>query len=206
MSAPTLALILYAAFGFFGIVLRMWIQYRRTGSSGFIGLREGAGPAEVLGAVLLVVGIGGGVEAAAEASTGNLEPIEALDAAGVRVVGGALALIGIGFALYAQLAMGNSWRLGVGSAGDRTELITGGPFELVRNPIYTGMIAGFAGIALLTPNWLALASAAAVLASLEIQTRLAEEPHLLEVHGQAYADYAAGVGRFVPGMGRLRRR
>jgi protein-S-isoprenylcysteine O-methyltransferase Ste14 len=28
-------------------------------------------------------------------------------------------------------------------------------------------------------------------------------PHLLSMHGRAYADYAARVGRFVPGVGRI---
>ena len=37
-----------------------------------------------------------------------------------------------------------------------------------------------------------------------MQVRAVEEPHLLATHGRAYADYAARVGRFVPGIGRLR--
>jgi protein-S-isoprenylcysteine O-methyltransferase Ste14 len=36
-----------------------------------------------------------------------------------------------------------------------------------------------------------------------LQVRAVEEPYLLSVHGDAYATYAARVGRFVPGVGRL---
>ena len=41
------------------------------------------------------------------------------------------------------------------------------------------------------------------IAGLEIQTRAVEEPYLRELHGKAYARYAARTGRFVPGVGRL---
>jgi hypothetical protein len=40
--------------------------------------------------------------------------------------------------------------------------------------------------------------------ALELQTRLIEEPYLSRIHGEQDADYAARVGRFLPGIGRLR--
>ncbi len=40
--------------------------------------------------------------------------------------------------------------------------------------------------------------------ALELQTRAVEESHLRRLHGSRYAAYAARVGRFVPGLGRLR--
>jgi len=39
--------------------------------------------------------------------------------------------------------------------------------------------------------------------ALAAQTRL-EEKHLAGLHGPSYRAYAARVGRFVPGVGRLR--
>jgi protein-S-isoprenylcysteine O-methyltransferase Ste14 len=100
--------------------------------------------------------------------------------------------------------MGDSWRVGVDPA-ERTELVTDGPFALVRNPIFAAMIPFFAGIALLAPNALTIAGAVLLVAALELQIRFVEEPHLSRVHGQSYDDYAARVGRFVPGVGRLGR-
>ena len=50
-----------------------------------------------------------------------------------------------------------------------------------------------------------LAAVACAVTSLELQTRVVEEPHLLRTHGDEYASYAARVGRFVPGVGRLSR-
>lgn len=37
--------------------------------------------------------------------------------------------------------------------------------------------------------------------TIELQVRVVEEPYLSATHGQAYGDYAARVGRFIPGVG-----
>jgi protein-S-isoprenylcysteine O-methyltransferase Ste14 len=122
----------------------------------------------------------------------------------VRVAGIVLAAAGIAGTAGAQLAMGRAWRIGVDPT-ERTNLVTGGPFALVRNPIYAAMIPFFAGIALIVGNVVGLAAVACAVTSLELQTRVVEEPHLLRTHGEEYASYAARVGRFVPGVGRLSR-
>jgi protein-S-isoprenylcysteine O-methyltransferase Ste14 len=75
------------------------------------------------------------------------------------------------------------------------ELVTGGPFALVRNPIFSAMVLAFLGLALLVPNAAALAGFVALVVALEVQVRLVEEPYLLRAHGARYADYAARVGR-----------
>ncbi len=115
-----------------------------------------------------------------------------------------LALGGIGLTLYAQLAMGDSWRIGV-DPGERTELVTAGPFAVVRNPIFAAMIPTALGLALLVPSAVAIAGFAALVGALELQVRVVEEPYLARVHGDAYGAYAARVGRFAPGIGRLGR-
>jgi protein-S-isoprenylcysteine O-methyltransferase Ste14 len=99
--------------------------------------------------------------------------------------------------------MGDAWRIGVDSA-ERTELVTYGPFSLVRNPIYAAMTPAFIGIALLAPNAVTIAGSILLMAALQLQTRFVEEPYLLRVHGEQYAVYATQVGRFLPGIGRLR--
>jgi protein-S-isoprenylcysteine O-methyltransferase Ste14 len=38
---------------------------------------------------------------------------------------------------------------------------------------------------------------------MELHVRRVEEPYLHWAHGDAYRDYAARVGRFVPGVGRI---
>jgi protein-S-isoprenylcysteine O-methyltransferase Ste14 len=55
---------------------------------------------------------------------------------------------------------------------------------------------------LLVPTWISAAALAALIVAVELQVRAVEEPYLHLVHGQAYANYAASTGRFVPGIGR----
>lgn len=107
---------------------------------------------------------------------------------------------GIG-TVVAQLAMGDSWRIGVDTS-ERTELVTGGPFEIVRNPIFTAMLAAALGLTLLVPNVLALVGFVALLIGLELHVRLVAEPYLLRTHGGRYRRYAGRTGRFMPGLGR----
>jgi protein-S-isoprenylcysteine O-methyltransferase Ste14 len=101
--------------------------------------------------------------------------------------------------------MGASWRIGVVEQ-KRTTLVTGGPFAHVRNPIFTAVMVFAVGMLLAVPNVVSLVGFATVVAGIQLQVRLVEEPYLLRAHGAAYREYAARVGRFVPAVGRLRLR
>jgi len=192
------ALYMALAFG-----LRTIIQLHRTGSSGFEGVSGRPGSAEWWAGVLFVIAIAVGVAAPLLALTGLVEPIAALDVAAVHGIGIALFALGLLGTLAAQMAMGESWRIGVDEAAT-TDLVTDGPFAVVRNPIFAAMLPASAGLALMVSSWVALAGMAALVLALELQVRIAEEPYLLRAHGSDYADYAARVGRFLPGIGRLR--
>ena len=182
--------------------LRSWLQIRRTGESGFKGISGRPGSLEWIAGVLFAVAIAIGVAAPLLDVTGVLEPLDALDSVGLRATGVAIFIAGLVGTLYAQVAMGESWRIGV-DEGERTALVTSGPFAVVRNPIFTAMLPASLGLALLVPNVVALAGFGVLVLALEIQVRLVEEPYLLRQHGEAYRNYAARVGRFVPGLGRL---
>jgi protein-S-isoprenylcysteine O-methyltransferase Ste14 len=198
----TLALVLYAVYLLLAFGLRSLIQLRRTGSTGFHGLGGRPGSAEWIAGVGFALALVLGVAAPVLALLGWVEPIPALDTFGAHRLGSALALLGIAATLYAQIAMGASWRIGV-DPGERTALVTSGPFALVRNPIFAAMLPTALGLTLLVPSWVALAGLAGLAAALELQVRVVEEPHLLRAHGDAYAAYARRVGRFFPGVGRI---
>ena len=197
-----------AALVLFGISLcltfgvRIAVQLRRTGSTGVHGFAPDATPLERFAGVLFVAGLVAGAAAPLLAVLDVLEPIAALDGSAGHVIGTVLACGGVLLTFGAQLAMGDAWRIGV-DPDERTELVTGGPFGLVRNPIYSAMIPTVLGLVLMVPNVLAIAALVALVTALELQVRLVEEPYLLRTHGEEYSSYAARVGRFVPGMGLL---
>jgi protein-S-isoprenylcysteine O-methyltransferase Ste14 len=199
------ALVLLAAFGGVALVLRILIQLRRTGSSGYKGLAGRPLSVEWTGGVLFAVAIALAVSGSELDFREALDPIGSLDGGVGHTAGIVLAAGGLLGTVGAQLAMGDAWRIGV-DPSERTGLVTDGPFSIARNPIYSSMVTFFVGIALLVPNVMTIAGAILLILSLELQTRLVEEPYLSRIHGEAYTEYAARVGRFVPGMGRLRGR
>jgi len=200
----TLALALYGVYLVVTFGLRTLIQVRRTGSTGFHGLGGRPGSAEWIAGVGFTVALLVGAAAPVLALLDLVEPFAGLDTTAVHVAGALLAVGGIAATFYAQVAMGSSWRIGVDEA-ERTELVTSGPFALVRNPIFAAMAPTGLGLTLLVPSWVAFVGLAGLIAALELQVRVAEEPYLRRVHGEAYAEYASRVGRFFPGVGRLRR-
>jgi protein-S-isoprenylcysteine O-methyltransferase Ste14 len=196
------ALVLYGVSLTVTFGVRVAVQLRRTGTSGIHGLAPDAAPLELLAGVLFVAALATGAASPILVLAGVIEPVPALDGAVGHAAGVVLAVAGIGLTFGAQLAMGDSWRIGV-DPQERTELVTGGPFELVRNPIYSALLPTVLGLAMMVPSVVAIAGFLMLLIALELQVRLVEEPYLLRVHGVTYAEYAARVGRFVPGLGLL---
>lgn len=198
MATAALVLLGIALFVTFGV--RVAVQLRRTGSTGLHGVPAAAPPLEWLAGALLVIGLAMAAVAPLLALLDVLEPIAELDGATGHAVGVVLAVCGVALTFGAQLAMGDSWRVGV-DPEERTELVTAGPFKLVRNPIYSAMMPTFLGLVLMVPSVLAIAGLFALATAIEMQVRLVEEPYLLRAHDGDYASYAARVGRFLPGIG-----
>jgi protein-S-isoprenylcysteine O-methyltransferase Ste14 len=202
MGMPALGLSLLALYGLLAFGVRMVVQLRRTGSTGFKGLRDVSGPVERMGGLLFAMAVVLWVAGPILQLTDALDPVQALEGDLANTLGTVLASLGIVTTVVAQFAMGDAWRIGV-DPSEQTELVTHGPFSVVRNPIFAAMIPSFIGIALLAPNVLTIAGATLLTVALELHVRLIEEPYLQRVHGEQYAVYAAQVGRFLPGIGRL---
>jgi protein-S-isoprenylcysteine O-methyltransferase Ste14 len=182
--------------------VRVAIQLRRTGGTGLLGLRKGAGPLEWLSGLLFIGGMAIAVVSLELVLQDDLDPINALDIDALHVIGIVLASLGGLSVFAAQLGMGENWRIGV-SDEQRTDLVTGGWFSVCRNPIYAAMVVGWSGFALMVPTWLAFGAVVVIAVALELQVRVSEEPYLLRTHGNEYRRYASRVGRFVPRVGRL---
>jgi protein-S-isoprenylcysteine O-methyltransferase Ste14 len=62
-------------------------------------------------------------------------------------VGAAVTVAGLLFCVWARVTLGRNWSRSV-TIKQGHELITAGPYALVRHPIYTGLLTGFAGTAI----------------------------------------------------------
>jgi protein-S-isoprenylcysteine O-methyltransferase Ste14 len=84
---------------------------------------------------------------------------------------------------------------------EHAPLVTRGVYGLVRNPIYSGLMTGGIGLALFGASAWHIAVWVSLVLLLSAKTRW-EERMLVAEHPD-YRGYAARVGRFVPGVGRL---
>ncbi len=113
-------------------------------------------------------------------------------------LGAVLTLAGLLFTVWARVYLGRNWS-GVVTIKADHELITGGPYGLVRHPIYSGLALAFVGTALAIGEWRAVL--AVVLALVAIVHRIiVEERFMREQFGAAYDAYAQRVRALVPGL------
>lgn len=111
-------------------------------------------------------------------------------------VGACVTLAGLLFAVWARRHIGKNWSQSVTLKEDH-ELITSGPYGMVRHPIYTGLLAGFLGMLIAMGSVRGVVAFLLVLIALWQKWRL-EEKWMLEEFGQAYTDYARRVPAVVP--------
>lgn len=79
---------------------------------------------------------------------------------------------------------------------DGGQLITSGPYEWIRHPMYTSLLLLAAAAALLIDGWWAWFNWLALLVVLIF--KLAVEEHLLQQHYPAYKDYQTRSKRLIP--------
>jgi len=81
------------------------------------------------------------------------------------------------------------------------QLITTGPYRLVRHPMYAAYLLLFAGAFLLSSNWVIGAGGAGVILTLMTVRLAREEAHLEERFGPAWLTYRDATGAFLPRLG-----
>lgn len=111
-------------------------------------------------------------------------------------IGVGLTLAGMLFCVWARLTLGRNWSGTVALKQDH-ELITGGPYRLVRHPIYTGLLLAFLGTDLGIAQTRAVVAFLLILIAFILKWRL-EERWMHEQFGSAYADYAQRTPAIVP--------
>lgn len=110
--------------------------------------------------------------------------------------GAILTAVGLLFTVWARRHLGTNWS-GIVTVKQNHELVTTGPYVLVRHPIYTGLLLAFAGGAMARGDLRGLLAVLVVLAALWRKLRL-EEHWMREQFGDQYLAYSARVCALVP--------
>ena len=118
----------------------------------------------------------------------NTDPLRA----GVGLV---LFALGLGLAIWARLHIGRNWGTPMSRKND-PELVTSGPYHLIRHPIYSGVLLAGVGTAVaLSWLWLIAVALAGVYfvysATVEERTMAAQFP-------ESYPVYRRSTKMFVP--------
>lgn len=110
--------------------------------------------------------------------------------------GAAITLAGLLFTVWARVHLGGNWSRSV-TIKQNHELITTGPYRLVRHPIYTGLLVAFVGSAIAVGEPRGLVALLLVFIALWHKLRL-EEQWMRSQFGDAYVAYAHRTAALVP--------
>jgi protein-S-isoprenylcysteine O-methyltransferase Ste14 len=106
-----------------------------------------------------------------------------------------LFALGLAFAVWARLHIGRNWGTPM-TQKDEPELVTSGPYRLVRHPIYAGVVFAGVGTAVaLSWFWLV---AVALAGSYFLYSATVEERYLTEQFPDSYPAYRRSTKMLVP--------
>ena len=107
-----------------------------------------------------------------------------------------LVVAGLAYAIWARLTIAGNWSSDV-TLKQGHELVVAGPYAWTRHPIYTGLLAAFAGVALAMGEWRGLIALG--LAFVAFRRKIAlEEALMRREFGDTYAAYALRVRALIP--------
>jgi protein-S-isoprenylcysteine O-methyltransferase Ste14 len=110
-------------------------------------------------------------------------------------IGAAMLLSGLVLAIWARVHLGRNWGMPM-TQKEEPELVTSGPYRLVRHPIYSGLILGLIGTALAT-NLIGLIIAVVVGAYFYYAASV-EEKNLIATFPTAYPAYRLSTKMLIP--------
>jgi protein-S-isoprenylcysteine O-methyltransferase Ste14 len=107
-----------------------------------------------------------------------------------------LTAAGVALAMWARLVLGENWSAAVSIRKDH-ELIRMGPYRTMRHPIYTGMLLGLLGTALVVGEVRGLLALVIVGLGFYLKARK-EEAFLAREFGAGFEAHAKRTGMFLP--------
>jgi protein-S-isoprenylcysteine O-methyltransferase Ste14 len=114
-----------------------------------------------------------------------------------RWLGAAVGLSGSSLFGWSHLALGKNWS-GVLEIAKGHALVTHGPYQFVRHPMYSAFFLMGTGVLLLSANWLVGGLNLAAVAYMYFVRIKDEEAMVLKQFGQSYENYMKNIGRFIP--------
>jgi len=113
-----------------------------------------------------------------------------------EITGIILTIAGLGFSTWARYHLGKYWSsMVMVKVGHR--LIRTGPYRIVRNPIYTGMLIAFVGASIAIGELFAFVALVIGFASIWVKIKT-EEEILTEKFGEEYLQYKRDVKALIP--------
>jgi protein-S-isoprenylcysteine O-methyltransferase len=113
----------------------------------------------------------------------------------VSVVGLALTVLGLAFAIWARFYLGSNWSAVV-TVKQNHELVRSGPYAFVRHPIYTGICIAFLGTALYVGQLRALVGL--VLSATGYKLKSLTEEAMMDKQFDEYQQYKREVKALIP--------
>lgn len=110
--------------------------------------------------------------------------------------GALLCALGLLFTVWARVHLGRNWS-GVVTLKQGHELVTHGPYAIVRHPIYSGLFLAFIGCALARGTVGGLLGLVVAFLALWRKLRF-EEAWMREQFGDAYTAYSKRVAAIIP--------
>jgi protein-S-isoprenylcysteine O-methyltransferase Ste14 len=111
-------------------------------------------------------------------------------------LGAGVMVAGLLFAVWAREHLGRNWSSAV-TIKQGHELISTGPYAVVRHPIYTGILAGLLGTAIALSQVRGFIAFALMFFMLWLKLRM-EEQWMRSQFGETYATYAHQTAALVP--------
>ena len=121
------------------------------------------------------------------------------EATWISWIGICLTWLGVAVAVWARYCIGVYWSARV-TLKEGHELIRSGPYAFVRHPIYTGMLLGTTGAALVAGEWRGIVAALLLLAAHSLKATR-EEALLTKEFGDEYTSYRKHTGFLFPRLG-----
>jgi protein-S-isoprenylcysteine O-methyltransferase Ste14 len=111
-------------------------------------------------------------------------------------LGASVTVAGLLFAVWARVHLGRNWSSSV-TIKQGHELITTGPYGVVRHPIYTGILTGFLGMAIAISQVRGFIVVVLVFFAFWLKLSM-EEKWMRSQFGERYAAYARQTAALVP--------